>query len=270
MVTVQSAWPAGAGRWACPPAPSGRPPRRACRSGRPRVSRSRIMQPSGVQGVSAGRPLGQAAGVDHVQAVDVLVRVDRRRSPPSRPAPWAGAAGPGCRGSPGRLFSSLDHGHQLGLADVGRQAMGHPNACRRPWSARPWSGHRPGWPGPRPPAPRPGPGCRPCSALSRATSSPTSARKRSAMALASMIWARRAWDHGIPELALALPVQPAPTQRPGRATRDEFHPDLHEIRHHETREVAGPAAGLRELPAPSCSAWRCRGRSSASPTPGSW
>ena len=35
------------------------------------------MQPSGVQGTSAGRPVGKPAGIDRVEAVDVLGRIDR-------------------------------------------------------------------------------------------------------------------------------------------------------------------------------------------------
>ncbi len=67
---------------------------RRCWSGRSRPPRARrataarvlarTMQPSGVQGASAGRPGRQAAGIHRMEAVDVLGRIDRGDAPSAR------------------------------------------------------------------------------------------------------------------------------------------------------------------------------------------
>ena len=74
----------------------GRPRPRAARRIAP-TRASRRMQPRGVHGTRPGRAEREQAGVDRVEAVDVLRRIDRVDARARRRCASAAAAAPGCR-----------------------------------------------------------------------------------------------------------------------------------------------------------------------------
>ena len=81
------------------------------------------MQPAGVHGTARGVPREQAAQVHRVQAVDVLLGVDRGDGRVLVDAPWAAGAGGGCRGRPGRALIAAIGREQLGLRAALREEV---------------------------------------------------------------------------------------------------------------------------------------------------
>ena len=135
---------------ACRRCSSGRSPPRGARLRSPSSALSRWRQPSGVQGTSAVEPDRQPPGVDRVEAVDILVGVDRVDHPAASMWPGA-AAGRGCRRPPDRR-SAARRGRAGRLRSCRREA--HDRCSPSPASPRPraWSGYRPRSPDPRRPA----------------------------------------------------------------------------------------------------------------------
>ena len=166
MVTVQSACSSSCatGR----PTSTERPSTTARLPDRsPSASRSRIMQPSGVQGRSAGRPLASRPALISVRPSTSLSGIEDVQHRLLVEAAWAGAAAPGCRGWRDRRSASGPCASSSACEVVAPAAGGSPSACPPPAPARPWSAHRSAGPGRRRPAPPPGPAARRVSAIKR-------------------------------------------------------------------------------------------------------
>ena len=143
-------------------------------------------QPSGVHGTSARHSTGEPAGIERMEPVNVLVRIDFRDDLVGLICGGSGNCTrmPLTRGSP---LSARDQVEQFGFADVLGQLLIERTACRlrrRPSSC---CGHRPCWRDCRPTSTTARPGTMPRSRRSRCTASVTLPRRSAEIVLPSMM-----------------------------------------------------------------------------------